>query len=140
MRKSIIYISILLILSGCMANKTRIEKVNKTKPGLKDIYEGDTLKPVVNSKPPIAVKKVKPVYPRLLQKKGIQGEVWLKVEILADGSVGAIEVSKSLFPGPGGLDECAVNAVKQWKYSPAKDDEGKPVACWVTFPVKFISD
>jgi protein TonB len=38
--------------------------------------------------------------------------------------------------GPGGLDEVAVKSVKNWEFSPAKSG-GKPVACWVTFPVGF---
>ncbi len=134
--KAIIFISIVLVLSGCMANKTGIERIDKTESGLKVIKVGDTSEPVANDEPPYLIKRVQPVYPIFPQKHGIQGEVWLKVEILADGSVGAIEVSKSILPGPGGLDESAINAVKQWKYSPAKR-EGKPVACWITFPVTF---
>ena len=62
--------------------------------------------------------------------------MWLEVEILVDGSIGIIEVTKSLMPGPRGLDISAINSVKQWKFSPAKNG-GKPVACWITFPMTF---
>ncbi len=66
----------------------------------------------------------------------IQGEVILEVEVFADGTVGAIEVRKSLMSGPGGLDEAAIKSVKQWIFQPAKSS-GRAVAVWVTFPVTF---
>ncbi len=139
MRKAIIYISIVLVLSSCMTNKTVSESVDKKKYTAKKNEVGKTPKFVVYEEPPNLIKSVPPVYPVFARNQRIQGEVWLEVEILADGSVGAIEVSKSILPGPGGLDESAINAIKQWKYSPAKR-EGKPVSCWVTFPVKFTLD
>jgi periplasmic protein TonB len=38
--------------------------------------------------------------------------------------------------GDGGFDEAAIEAVKKWEFTPAKSG-GKPVACWVTFPISF---
>jgi len=86
--------------------------------------------------PPKLIKSVPPVYPEFARKHGVQGEVLLQVEILTDGSVGVIQIKKSLLAGPGGLDEAAINAVKQWIFSPAKSD-GKPINSWETFPIKF---
>ncbi|MDP8231707.1 MAG: energy transducer TonB [Candidatus Zophobacter franzmannii] len=86
--------------------------------------------------PPIIVKSVLPEYPDSLKKSSIQGDVWLDVEVLEDGSVGEIEVIESLHAGPGGLDESAIAAVKQWKIKPVKSN-GKPIAMWVKFPVSF---
>ncbi len=83
---------------------------------------------------PIAIKQFPPIYPRILRINGLGGIVCLKVEVLIDGSVGVVEVERSA--GPGGLDEAAVDAVKRWKYIPAKKD-GKPVAVWITFPINF---
>lgn len=97
---------------------------------------GKTSKFVVYEEAPFPIRKVPPVYPDFAKKSGIQGDVWLEVEVFADGSVGAIEVKQSLMSGPGGLDEAAIKAVRQWEFSPAKSG-GKPVACWVTFPVGF---
>lgn len=100
---------------------------------------GKTLKFVVYDDPPVPIKQIRPIYTDLARRSGIEGDVWLEVEVLADGTVGAIEVKKSLLSGPGGLDEAAIKAVRQWKYSPATSG-GKPVACWVTFPVSFSLD
>ena len=52
----------------------------------------------------------------------------LKVEVLTDGTVGVVEVLKSLMLGPGGLDEAAIKCVKQWRFSITKEN-GKPVVC-----------
>lgn len=117
-----------------------IETIEKT---TLDPYEeitenivGKTPKFSYYEEPPFAIKRVPAEYTDFAKKIGIEGEVVLEVEVFADGSVGAVEVKKSLMSGPNGLDEAAVNAVKQWEFSPAKSN-GKPVACWVTFPIGF---
>ena len=97
---------------------------------------GQTSKFVVYEDAPFAIKQIPPEYSVFAKNAGIEGDVMLQVEVFIDGSVGAIDVLKSLMSGPGGLDEAAIKAVKQWEFSPAKSG-GKPVACWVTFPVNF---
>lgn len=87
-----------------------------------------TPKFVVFDENPIPIKKVQPEYSR---------EVILQIEVFEDGTVGAVEVIKSLQSGPNGLDEAAIKAVKHWKFIPAKY-QGKPVAVWVTIPIKFF--
>ena len=76
----------------------------------------------------------KPLYPREARKKGVQGEVVLKVEVLSNGLVGQVEVKKS--SGHEILDRSALSAVKQWKFFPAKRGESA-IAFWVNIPVKF---
>jgi len=97
---------------------------------------GKTSKFVVYEDAPFAIKRAPLDYPIFAKNAGIEGDVILQVEVFEDGSVGAIEVLKSLMSGPGGLDEAAIKCVKQWEFSPAKSG-GRPVACWVTFPVGF---
>ncbi len=97
---------------------------------------GSTNKFAVYEDAPFAVKKAPLDYPVFAKNAGIEGDVILQVEVFRDGSVGAIEILKSLMSGPGGLDEAALKSVKQWTFSPAKSG-GKPVACWVTFSVNF---
>ncbi len=97
---------------------------------------GQTSKFVAYEDPPVVIKRISPEYPEFAKNASIEGAVTLEVEVFADGSVGAVEVKKSLLPGPGGLDEAAVEAVKKWEFSPAKSN-GKPVAVWVTFDVNF---
>jgi protein TonB len=75
-----------------------------------------------------------PVYPSLARKMGHEGVVLLAAEILSDGRVGQLVVKKSSgFPT---LDQSALNAVKRWKFIPAKW-MGKAVSAWVDVPVKF---
>ena len=85
---------------------------------------------------PYPIKQVPPIYPASAKEKNIKGEVWLEVEVFTDGTVGAIEVIKSVMPGPAGLDEAAVNSVKKWIFQPALSC-GEPVACWAVFPIIF---
>ena len=85
---------------------------------------------------PFAIKTAPTEYTTFAKNAGIEGDVILQVEVFTDGSVGDIEILKSLMSGHGGLDDVAVNSVRQWEFSPAKSG-GKPVACWVIFPVSF---
>jgi protein TonB len=75
-----------------------------------------------------------PLYPSLARKMGHEGVVLLAAEILSDGHVGQLVVKKSSgFPT---LDQSALDAVKRWKFIPAKW-LGKAVSAWVDVPVKF---
>lgn len=96
---------------------------------------GGTPKFTVYDEPPFLIKRVLPEKMEFTPTYPLKGKVLLEVEIFEDGSVGAINVVKSLMAGPGGMDECAIKAVKQWIFTPAKNN-GKPVACWITFPIE----
>jgi TonB family protein len=76
----------------------------------------------------------KPLYPQEARKNGYEGEVLLKVEVLANGRVGQVEVKKS--SGYETLDRSALTAVKQWKFIPANQGNGA-IPCWVNIPIKF---
>ncbi len=64
-----------------------------------------------------AVKKVPPVYPMAAKKAGIQGIVKLGVTVAKDGSVSNLKVVS----GPTELVEAALEAVKQWRYTPSDE-------------------
>ena len=76
----------------------------------------------------------KPIYPQEARRKGYEGEVILRVEVLPNGRVGQIEVKNS--SGHELLDRSALATVKQWKFVPAKKGE-KIIPLWVNIPVKF---
>jgi len=59
-----------------------------------------------------------PEYPAAATRQGWTGKVVLRVRVLPDGSAGGVEVKKS--SGYKVLDTAAINAVKGWKFSPAK--------------------
>jgi protein TonB len=83
---------------------------------------------------PRYAKNPKPVYPLEARQKGHEGKVMLAVEVLPNGRVGEVQVDKS--SGYETLDRCAVEAVKKWKFIPAKK-EGVAILCWVCIPIKF---
>jgi protein TonB len=76
----------------------------------------------------------KPLYPHEAKKKGYEGEVLLRVEVLSNGRVGEIQVRRS--SGYDVLDRSAIKTVKQWKFIPAQKGE-TPVPVWVNIPVAF---
>jgi len=76
----------------------------------------------------------KPPYPEEARKKGMEGEVLLRVEVLANGWVGQIEVKRS--SGHEILDRSALSTVKQWRFIPANRGNGS-IPCWVNIPIKF---
>jgi TonB family protein len=63
----------------------------------------------------------------------LQGTVILSLIVGVDGKAHAIQVARSLGLG---LDEMAIEAVRQWRFDPAKKD-GKPVAVAVDVEVSF---
>ena len=84
---------------------------------------------------PVLIHKVEPEYSEEARAAKFQGTVVLKVVIEANGSVSTerINVDRSLGMG---LDEKAIEAVKQWKFKPAYKD-GKPVAAFAMIELKF---
>ena len=84
---------------------------------------------------PKVVKEVKPSYTAEAKAARIQGTVWLKVIVQTDGTVGDIKVTQSL-DKEHGLDNQAVQAAKQWEFSPGTKD-GKPVPVEITLELTF---
>jgi periplasmic protein TonB len=84
---------------------------------------------------PLYRENVPPVYPEIARMRGYEGIVLVAAEILPDGSVGNMKIRKS--SGYAILDQSAVEAVKPWKFEPAKKS-GKPFAVWVELPIKFV--
>ncbi|HEX3070571.1 MAG TPA: TonB family protein, partial [Thermoanaerobaculia bacterium] len=67
-------------------------------------------------KPPVIINRVEPIYPALAKESKISGIVILEVVIDHTGVVKDVRVLKPL---PFGLDQAAVDAVKQWTFRPA---------------------
>ena len=75
-----------------------------------------------------------PKYSEEARKAKYQGTVVLQAVITPDGRATEIQVVK----GPGlGLEEKAVEAVKQWRFKPANGPGGKPVPVIVPIEVTF---
>jgi TonB family protein len=83
--------------------------------------------------PPIIAHKVDPDYSEVARKLGAYGIVMLAIVIEPDGVAQNIKVVKSLGYG---LDEKAMEAVRKWRFQPAKKD-GVAVAVEATVEVNF---
>jgi TonB family protein len=87
---------------------------------------------------PRVLTQVKPVYPQPAMDAKIMGEVGLSAVVTADGAIDAVRVTRSL-DTIYGLDQSAVDSVKQWTFAPAtKDGQAVPVSVdlLVTFTLK----
>jgi TonB family protein len=62
------------------------------------------------------------------------GTVLLRITVSPDGTVGDIQILKDR---PYGLTEAAMNAVRRWKFEPARNREGQPVTVQVLVEVSF---
>ncbi len=82
---------------------------------------------------PALLWKKEPEYSEEARKAKHQGTVVLYIEVTPDGKASNMRVVKSLGLG---LDEKAMEAVKQWKFQPGKKD-GKPVTVAATIEVNF---
>jgi len=84
---------------------------------------------------PRILREVKPQYTADAMRAKVQGTVLLECVVLADGTVGRIDVVKSLDP-TFGLDQEAVRAARQWRFLPGTRF-GEPVAVLVTIELTF---
>jgi TonB family protein len=82
-------------------------------------------------KPPQPTSTPDPDYPAQARGKHLRGTTVLWVTIGADGKVGDVKVARSFEPV---LDQSAMDAVKKWKFRPAKL-EGKPVAVQINIEI-----
>jgi protein TonB len=75
-----------------------------------------------------------PEYPSFARRRGEEGRVLLRVQVNADGLPRHIEIRTS--SGSGRLDEAALEAVRRWKFVPARRGD-EAVEAWVLVPVAF---
>lgn len=82
--------------------------------------------------PPTKVRDAAPVYPAIAQAARVQGIVIIEATIGLDGAVVDAQVLRSVPL----LDDAAVQAVRQWRYTPTRLD-GRPIAVVMTVTVNF---
>jgi TonB family protein len=78
------------------------------------------------------IYKVNPIYPPLAIRARVMGSVGLKIAVNEEGLVTDVQV----IDGHPLLTDAAVNAVRQWRYSPTTLN-GKPVSVIATVTVVF---
>jgi protein TonB len=84
---------------------------------------------------PIVLFEKKPQYTAEAMRAKVQGTVWLECIVMPDGTVGNVEIVRSL-DSSFGLDQEAVKAAKQWRFRPGTR-QGQPVPVRVTIELTF---
>ncbi len=84
---------------------------------------------------PRVIREVKPAYTAEAMRAKVQGVVWLRCVVGPDGTVGRVEVVRSL-DTVFGLDQEAVKAARQWRFRPGTL-KGEPVPVTITIELTF---
>ena len=102
-------------------------------PGSNGGTGGGPYRPGSGVTPPSLLKEVKPDYTEDARRRGLSGDVELEIVVRRDGSVGEVRLLRGL---GAGLDQRAIDAVRQWRFSPALR-QGTPVDVVVEVAVEF---
>jgi protein TonB len=94
---------------------------------------GGPFRPGSGVEPPVLLREIRPVYTVEARRRSIEGDVVLDIVVRENGSVGSIRVTRGL---DSGLDQKAVEAVRQWRFEPARR-RGTPVDVVVEVSVEF---
>jgi periplasmic protein TonB len=78
-----------------------------------------------------------PAYPLAARRRGIEGRVLLRAQISAQGTCLQARVERG--SGSELLDRAALEAVKKWRFVPARRGDEAQVA-WVEIPISFRLD
>jgi TonB family protein len=94
---------------------------------------GGPYRPGSGVSPPRLLREVRADYTDEARRANINGEVVLEIVVRRDGTVGEVRMLRRLDPG---LDQRAVQAVRQWRFAPATL-KGVPVDVIVEVGVEF---
>lgn len=92
------------------------------------------------STPPSAaayLNNPEPAYPTRARREGLEGTVALNILVTKEGRPERVEIKQS--SGAAILDNAALEAVRQWRFVPAKR-AGEQVEAWVIVPLVFRLD
>ncbi len=96
-------------------------------------FGGGPFRPGSGVEPPRLLREVKADYTDEARRGNIEGEVELEIVVRRDGSVGDVKIIRGL---RGGLNDRAVQAVRQWRFAPGRM-KGVPVDVVVEVGVEF---
>lgn len=96
-------------------------------------YGGGPFRPGSGVEPPRLLREVRADYTDEARRANIEGEVELEIVVRRDGTVGDVKIVRGL---RGGLNDRAVQAVRQWKFAPGRM-KGVPVDVVVEVGVEF---
>ena len=104
-------------------------------PGVGGGTGGGAYRPGNGVQLPRPLREVKPQYTADAMRAKVQGTVLLECVVMPDGTVGKVEVVRSL-DSAFGLDQEDIKAAKQWRFEPGTRF-GEPVAVLVTIELTF---
>ena len=114
MKLTCLFLIGIILLTGSAFGQEEIDKMPQIKGGIAEL-----------------AKNIK--YPKASKDEGVQGTVFVKAVIDAEGNVASADVEKGVDEN---LDAAAVKAVKMTKFEAGIKD-GKFVRSEVTIPIKF---
>ncbi len=85
--------------------------------------------------PPIFMKHILPTYPEYARRRGLEGFVILQFIVDINGRV--VEPSVQEANPQGYFETAAIRAIKQWRFSPGRNDKGTPVPCRLQMRIDF---
>ncbi|MEZ8024878.1 MULTISPECIES: energy transducer TonB [unclassified Vibrio] len=93
--------------------------------------------PVLVTKPSFSARPTPPNYPRQARRRGVEGVATYEIWLDAEGK----QIKQALVNSSGALmlDNAALDAIKQWKFSPHTVN-GRAIAHRVQIPVRFRLD
>ena len=94
---------------------------------------GGPYRPGSGIEPPRLLREVKADYTEDARRRSVSGDVVLEIVVRRDGSVGDVKVMQGL---SAGLNERAVQAVRQWQFAPSRR-QGAAVDVIVEVAVEF---
>ncbi len=134
-------IAIVVVTSAVVLATSQAPLARTTMPGLMAPAASRNAQPPAAERPggdivaPRVVHSEKPAYtPEALAAK-IQGSVFLELVVLESGTVGRVDVIKSL-DEVHGLDDAARDAASRWTFEPGTKD-GTPVPVIITLEMTF---
>lgn len=130
MKNVIVALAVLLILTATLSAGEVSKKSETTIPPEDTFVKVDVM--------PEQVKQVRPEYPEVAKKSGIEGDVYIQAYIDKAGKVLKAKALKCTHKDVG-FEEAAVKAAYAGEFSPAKQD-GQPVGVWVSYKVTFRLD
>jgi protein TonB len=83
--------------------------------------------------PPQVIRQVPPEYPELAKMSELEGVVMVQIGVDEFGNV----VEARVLQGIEGLNQAAIDAVMQWKFTPAKQRD-VPVPVRIVVPIRFV--
>ncbi len=121
------------------------EPVEQKEASVEEVAEPAVVKPAANPapveekiEPPkfgvAYLNNPEPEYPKMAKRAGEEGRVLLRVLVSAEGLADTVSFEKS--SGSERLDKAAIDAVRNWKFVPARKG-GQALSAYVIVPINF---